>query len=187
MRWAHLAGAAIRMRLTIFRVTARFLIPRAAKRVRSLMMRTHPEPIDGIRPMLITESYEHLPDCRHWIAAWELVARIGAPRIGRAKSSGISFSNSLKGLLSRKAGSHGAEGSGAARRRSRWGRGVRDGVVQPRRHRLRDRPEWRQRRQAPQRFCPVRRSRAQGRRRRSAPSRPERARARAERRDQSVG
>ena len=51
----------------------------------------------------------------------ELTPRIGVARIGNAKRSGICFSNSLKGLLSRKASSHGAEGSGAARRRSRWG------------------------------------------------------------------
>jgi len=34
------------------------------------MMRTHQEPIDDTRPdpMLITESYGYLPDCRHSLA-----------------------------------------------------------------------------------------------------------------------
>jgi hypothetical protein len=48
MRWAQRVGVAIRMRLAIFPVTARFLIALAAKRPSTLMMRAHPEPIDDI-------------------------------------------------------------------------------------------------------------------------------------------
>src|SRR5215469_7206205 len=105
MRWAHLAGVAIGMRLAIFPVTARFLIPRAAKRVDSQMMRTHPEPIDDTS---LRADYgelrasSRLPTMDRGV---ELVPRIGVPRIGKAKGYGISFSNLLKGLLSRKAGS----------------------------------------------------------------------------------
>jgi len=50
MRWAHPAGVTIRMSLTIFRMTARFLIPRATKHLCSQMMRTHPESIDSPIP-----------------------------------------------------------------------------------------------------------------------------------------
>src|SRR5262245_6627409 len=105
MRWPDLAGVAIGMCLAIFRVTARFLIPRAAKRVHSQMMRTHREPIDDT-PLHADygelRASSRLPPLDGGV---ELVPRIGVPRIGKAKSYGICFSNLLKGLLSRKAGS----------------------------------------------------------------------------------
>jgi hypothetical protein len=34
------------------------------------MMRAHLEPIDEATPALITESYDHLPDCRHVLVMW---------------------------------------------------------------------------------------------------------------------
>jgi len=70
MRWGRPAGVAIKMRLTIFPVTVGFLIALAAKRLPSLMMQAHPEPIDRSDPGPITESYIHLPDCRHALRMW---------------------------------------------------------------------------------------------------------------------
>src|SRR5215470_754836 len=131
------------MGLAIFRVTARFLIPRAGKRVHSQMMRTHPEPIDDTRSVLITESYGHLPDCRHWIAVWNSCHESVYPELAKPRVMVYVLATSLKACSAERLAPHGAEGSGAARRRSRWGRGVRDRDVQPRRHRLRDRPECR--------------------------------------------
>jgi hypothetical protein len=80
MRWADLAGAAIGMRLAIFHVTTRFLIRRAVNRVRTLMMRGHPEPIDDSPDPQADygelRASSRLPSLARDV---ELVERIGVP------------------------------------------------------------------------------------------------------------
>ena len=84
------------MSLTIFPVTARFLIARAAKRQRTLMMRTHPEPNDVARSRADygeLRPSSRLPSCARDV---ELGSRICVTRIGIPMGSGICFSDSLK-------------------------------------------------------------------------------------------